>query len=141
MISFGGVLFFSFISNLLNTQLYCYHWAFASAALSYASQTVLSRSVASLFQVQQLRLESEEHSLKLEVTQTEAQEVKLSLEREKEQVRRELLGRVRELETLTEKLRRSEQQRRDAQQEAEAHERRNMEHGAALSEVRHKVGV
>lgn len=75
------------------------------------------------------------------MTQTEAQEARLSLEREKEQVRRELLGRVRELETLTEKLRRSEQQRRDAQQEAEARERRNMEHGVALSEVRHKVGV
>lgn len=123
------------------TLLLSLYRTFASAALSYASQTLLSCSVASLFQVQQLRLESEEHSLKLEVTQTEAQEAKLNLEREKEQVRRELLGRVRELETLTEKLRRSEQQRRDAQQEAEAQERRNMEHGAALSEVRHKVGV
>lgn len=90
-------------------------------------------------QVQQLRLDSEEHCLKLEVTQKEAQEVRVSLEREKEQVRRELLACVRELETLTEKLRRTEQQRRDAEQEAQARERRNVEHSVVLAEVRHKV--
>lgn len=89
--------------------------------------------------VQQLRLDSEEHCLKQEVTQKEAQEVRVSLEREKEQVRRELLAYVRELETLTEKLRRTEQQRRDAEQEVQAHERRNMEHSVVLAEVRHKV--
>ncbi|TDH13205.1 hypothetical protein EPR50_G00055090 [Perca flavescens] len=89
--------------------------------------------------VQQVRLESEECCLKLEMTQKEAREVKASLERETEQVRRELLGRLRELETLPDRLRRTEQQLRDAQQEADAHERRNMEHNAALSEVRHKV--
>lgn len=89
--------------------------------------------------VQQARLESEEYSLKLEVVQKEAREVQVSLEREKEQVRRELLGRLRELETLPDRLRKTEQQLRDAQQEAGAHERRNMENNAALSEVRHKV--
>nr|XP_020450765.1 outer dense fiber protein 2-like [Monopterus albus] len=89
--------------------------------------------------VQQARLESEEYSLKLEMTQKEVWEVKVSLEREKEQVRRELLGRVRELETLPDRLRRTEQQLRDAQQEADAHERRNMEHTSAISEVRLKV--
>uniref|UniRef100_UPI0037E79678 outer dense fiber protein 2-like n=1 Tax=Semicossyphus pulcher TaxID=241346 RepID=UPI0037E79678 len=89
--------------------------------------------------VQQARLESEECCLKLEVTQKEAREVKVSLEREKEQLRRELLTRLRELETLPDRLRRTEQQLRDAQQEADAHERRNMEHNSALSEVRHKV--
>lgn len=94
-----------------------------------------------LFQVQQVRLESEEYCLKLEMTQKDAQEVKLSLEREKEQVRRELLGRIRELETLPDKLRRTEQQLRDVQQEASVHERRNMEHSSALSDVRHKVCI
>ncbi|XP_026178369.1 outer dense fiber protein 2-like [Mastacembelus armatus] len=89
--------------------------------------------------VQQARMESEEYSLKLEVTQKEAWEAKVSLEREMEQVRRELLGRLRELETLPDRLRRTEQQLRDAQQEADAHERRNLEHNAAISEVRHKV--
>ncbi|XP_023250725.1 outer dense fiber protein 2-like isoform X4 [Seriola lalandi dorsalis] len=89
--------------------------------------------------VQQARLESEEHCLKLEMTQREMREVETSLEREKEQVRRELLGRLRELETLPDRLRRTEQQLRDAQQEADAHERRNAEHNSALSEVRHKV--
>lgn len=90
-------------------------------------------------QVQQARLESDEYCLKLERTQKEAREVKASLERETEQVRRELLGRLRELEALPDRLRRTEQQLREAQQEAEAHERRNMEHSSALSEVRHKV--
>ncbi|XP_044051158.1 outer dense fiber protein 2-like isoform X2 [Siniperca chuatsi] len=89
--------------------------------------------------VHQARLESEEYCLKLEMTQKEVREVRVSLERDKEQVRRELLGRLRELETLPDRLRRTEQQLRDAQQEADAHERRNMEHNSALSEVRHKV--
>ncbi|KAM3611928.1 uncharacterized protein V6R79_026028 [Siganus canaliculatus] len=89
--------------------------------------------------VQQARLESEEYCLKLEMTQKEARDVKVNLEREKEQVRRELLGRLTELEMLPDRLRRTEQQLRDVQQEANVHERRNMEHSAALSEVRHKV--
>lgn len=90
-------------------------------------------------QVQQLHLDSEENCLKLEVAQKEAQEVRVSQEREKEQVRRELLSYARELETLSEKLRRAEQQRRDAEQETQVHERRNMEHSVVLAEVRHKV--
>ncbi|XP_041643864.1 outer dense fiber protein 2-like isoform X2 [Cheilinus undulatus] len=89
--------------------------------------------------VQQARLESDDCRLKLEVTKQEARELKASLEREKEQLRRELLARLRELETLPDKLRRTEQQLRDAQQEAEAKERRNMEHSTTLSEIRHKV--
>ncbi|XP_029138055.2 outer dense fiber protein 2-like [Labrus bergylta] len=89
--------------------------------------------------VQQARLEAEEHRLKLEATQKEARELKVSLEREMEQLRRELLVRLRELEALPDRLRRSEQQLRDAQQEADAHQRRNVEHSSALSEVRHKV--
>ncbi|XP_034548944.1 LOW QUALITY PROTEIN: outer dense fiber protein 2-like [Notolabrus celidotus] len=89
--------------------------------------------------VQQARLESEECRLKLELTQKEAREGKVSLERETEQLRRELLTRLRELEALPDRLRRAEQQLRDAQQEADAHERRNVEHNSALSEVRHKV--
>ncbi|TMS03585.1 Outer dense fiber protein 2 [Larimichthys crocea] len=89
--------------------------------------------------VQQARLESEEYCLKLEMTQKEAREVQVSLEREKEQVRRELLSRVRELETLPDRLRRTEQQLREVQQEADVYERRNVEHNSSLSEVRHKV--
>ncbi|KAJ4941365.1 hypothetical protein JOQ06_011248 [Pogonophryne albipinna] len=89
--------------------------------------------------VQQVRLESEESLLKLETTQREAREVKLSLERGTEQVRRGLLGRLREMEALPDRLHRAEQQLRDAQQEAEDHQRRNVEHNSALSEVRHKV--
>ncbi|XP_047237575.1 outer dense fiber protein 2-like isoform X1 [Girardinichthys multiradiatus] len=91
--------------------------------------------------VQQARLESEEYCLKLEITQKEARELRVNLEKEKEkeQVRRELLARIQELEAMPEKLRRTEQQLRDAQEEADVQERRNMEHHAALSDVRHKV--
>ncbi|KAM6945189.1 outer dense fiber protein 2-like [Lycodopsis pacificus] len=89
--------------------------------------------------VQQVRLESEEHRLKLEATQEETREATVSLERETEQVRRELLGRLGELEALPDRLRRAELQLRGARQEADAHERRNAEHNSALAEVRQKV--
>ncbi|KAM4745263.1 outer dense fiber protein 2-like isoform 2-T2 [Anableps anableps] len=89
--------------------------------------------------VQKSRLESEEYCLKLEMTQEEARKLKASLEKEKEQVRRELLAQIQELEALPEKLRKTEQQLRYAQGEADVYERRKVEHHAALSEVRHKV--
>lgn len=66
-------------------------------------------------------------------------EVRLSLEVEKEQTRQELLGRLRELEAMADRLKRSEQQLRDAQQEAQQHERRNEEYSSGLAEVRQKV--
>lgn len=90
-------------------------------------------------QVQQGRLESDHFSLKLEVAQKDARDMKVSLERAKDQVRQELLGRLRELEMLPDRLRRTEQQLQEATQEAEALERRNQERSSALSEVRSKV--
>ncbi|XP_029915276.1 outer dense fiber protein 2b isoform X2 [Myripristis murdjan] len=89
--------------------------------------------------VQQARLEAEEYCLKLDVTQREARDAKLSLEREMEQLRRELLDRLIELEPLPDKLRRAELQLREAQQEADARERRSLEQSSALSDVRHRV--
>ncbi|XP_054894999.1 outer dense fiber protein 2-like [Poeciliopsis prolifica] len=89
--------------------------------------------------VHKARLESEEYCLKLEATQKEARELRVSLEKEKDQVKRELLNRLQELEVLPEKLRRTEKQLREAQDDAETHERRTLEHHAVLSEVRHKV--
>ncbi|XP_011491368.1 outer dense fiber protein 2 isoform X3 [Oryzias latipes] len=89
--------------------------------------------------VQQGRLESDHFSLKLEVAQKDARDMKVSLERAKDQVRQELLGRLRELEMLPDRLRRTEQQLQEATQEAEALERRNQERSSALSEVRSKV--
>ncbi|XP_058492312.1 outer dense fiber protein 2-like isoform X2 [Solea solea] len=85
--------------------------------------------------VQEARQEADDLCLKLQETQQETREVQESLEQEKERVRRELLARLRELETMPDRLRRAEQQLRDAQQEADAHQRRNMEHCSALSEV------
>lgn len=77
--------------------------------------------------------------MKLEKRQTETREMKLSLEVENEQMRQELLGRLRELETTADRLKRSEQQLRDAQQEAQQYERRNEEYSSGLAEVRQKV--
>ncbi|KAM8885861.1 outer dense fiber protein 2-like isoform 4-T6 [Spinachia spinachia] len=89
--------------------------------------------------VQQVRLESEEHRLQLEATREEAREAQASLEVEAERVKRELLGRLEELEALPDRLRRAEQRLRGAEREADAHQRRNEEHGSALAEVRRKV--
>lgn len=77
--------------------------------------------------------------MKLEMKQAEMRETKLSLEVEKEQTRQELLARLRELETMADRLKRSEQQLRDAQQEAQQYERRNEEYSSGLAEVRQKV--
>ncbi|KAL6114910.1 odf2 [Pungitius sinensis] len=89
--------------------------------------------------VQQLRRESEEHRLQLEATREEAREAQASLEVEATRVKRELLGRLGELEALPDRLRRAEQQLRGAEREAAAHRRRSEEHGSALAEVRRKV--
>lgn len=79
--------------------------------------------------------------MKLEMKQAEMRETKLSLEVEKEQTRQELLGRLRELETMADRLKRTEQQLRDAQQEAQQYERRNEEYSSGLAEVRQKVCI
>ncbi|XP_019725105.1 outer dense fiber protein 2 isoform X2 [Hippocampus comes] len=87
---------------------------------------------------QQADLQCEEQRLKVDEVQLEARQALAAQEREQEQLRKELL-RLRQLETLPERLRRSEQHLAQAQQEADAHQRRNLEHNAALAEVRHKV--
>lgn len=79
--------------------------------------------------------------MKLEMKQTEMREIKLSLEVEKEQMRQELLRRHGELETMADRLKRTEQQLRDAQQEAQQYERRNEEYSSGLAEVRQKVCI
>lgn len=92
-----------------------------------------------MLQVQRARLESEEYCLKLDISEKHAQGMKADLEREIEQVRRQLLGRLKELEPLPERLKRSELQLRVAQEETQTQERRNTEQNNALSELRHKV--
>lgn len=89
--------------------------------------------------MQQVRLESEENRLQLEATQEEAREAQASREVEAERVKRELLGRLGELEALPDRLRRAEQQLRGAEREADAHRRRSEEHDSALAEVTRKV--
>ncbi|XP_056144172.1 outer dense fiber protein 2-like [Lampris incognitus] len=110
-------------------------------ALQFKTSIRKQKSMVEMYKMkaEQARLESEEYSVKLSTTQREARELKGSLERELDQVRRELLCRLRELEPLPEKLRRTERQLREAQGEADAQGRRSTEQSAALSDVRHKV--
>lgn len=61
------------------------------------------------------------------------------LEQEIEEVRRELLGRLAELEPLPEALRRSELQLQEAQDRERSRERRNMELSTTLTDLRMKV--
>ncbi|XP_062310607.1 outer dense fiber protein 2-like isoform X1 [Osmerus eperlanus] len=88
---------------------------------------------------QKARSESVDHCLKLDAAGKEARELKANLEREIEHVRRQLLGRLKELEPLPERLRSSELQLREAQEQVDAQERRNMEQNSTLAELRHKV--
>lgn len=61
------------------------------------------------------------------------------LEQEIEQVRRQLLERLAELEPLPEALRRSELQLQEAQERERSQERRSMELSSTLTDLRMKV--
>lgn len=61
------------------------------------------------------------------------------LERDIEEVRRELLGRLAELEPLPEALRRAELQLEEAQDRERSQERRSMELSTTLTDLRMKV--
>lgn len=63
------------------------------------------------------------------------------LEQEIDQVRRELLGRLAELEPLPEALRRSELQLQEAQDKERSQERRSMELSTTLTDLRMKVAT
>ncbi|KAI1900679.1 hypothetical protein AGOR_G00052390 [Albula goreensis] len=90
-------------------------------------------------QVQKMQLEVDDYRLKLELAEKQAQEVRVELDQEVEVVRRQLLGRLAELELLPELLKRTEQRLREAEEQAHLHERRSTEQSSTLSEVRFKV--
>ncbi|XP_069025123.1 outer dense fiber protein 2 isoform X1 [Embiotoca jacksoni] len=90
-------------------------------------------------QVGKTRVEADEYSTQLAQVEREAQVVRGQLEQEVEDVRRDLLGRLAELEPLPEALRRSQLQLQEAQDRERSQERRNMELSTNRTELRMKV--
>ncbi|XP_012992133.2 outer dense fiber protein 2-like isoform X1 [Esox lucius] len=97
------------------------------------------KSKSDYVQVQVACLESEEYRLKVEISEKNARENKADLERETKQVRSELLGRLKELEPLSGRMKCSEWLLREAQGQIRTQERRIAEQNNALSELRYKV--
>ncbi|XP_070706338.1 outer dense fiber protein 2 [Pempheris klunzingeri] len=90
-------------------------------------------------QVGKTRAEADEYSARLAQAERDAQVVRGELEQEIEEVRRELLGRLAELEPLPEALRRSELQLQEAHDRERSQERCNMELSTTLTDLRLKV--
>ncbi|XP_078127042.1 outer dense fiber protein 2 isoform X1 [Sander vitreus] len=90
-------------------------------------------------QVGKTRAEADEYHAQLAQAEREAQAVRRELEQEVEEVRRELLGRLAELESLPEALRRSELQLQEAQDRERSQDRRSMELSTTLTDIRMKV--
>ncbi|KAG8010983.1 Outer dense fiber protein 2, partial [Nibea albiflora] len=90
-------------------------------------------------QVGKTRAEADEYHAQLSQVEQEAQAVRGELDREIEEVRRELLGRLAELEPLPEALRRSELQLQEAQDRERSQDRRSMELSTTLTDLRMKV--
>ncbi|XP_074473974.1 outer dense fiber protein 2 isoform X2 [Sebastes fasciatus] len=90
-------------------------------------------------QVGKTRAEAEEYRARLAQAEQEAQAVRGELQQEIEVVRRELLGRLAELEPLPEALRRSQFQLQEAQDKERIQERRVMELSTTLTDLRMKV--
>ncbi|KAA8584665.1 hypothetical protein FQN60_008450 [Etheostoma spectabile] len=90
-------------------------------------------------QVGKTRAEADEYHAQLAQAEREAQALRGELEREVEEVRRELLGRLAELESLPEALRRSKLQLQEAQDRERSQDRRSMELSTTLTDLRMKV--
>lgn len=73
------------------------------------------------------------------MAESEAQTVRDELDQEIQQVRKQLHGRLAELEPLPEALRHAEHQLQEAHEKERLQERRNVELSTSLSELRIKV--
>ncbi|XP_068190764.1 outer dense fiber protein 2 [Antennarius striatus] len=90
-------------------------------------------------QVENTRAEADEYCSQLAEAQREAQAARGGLEREVEEVRRELLTQLAELEPLPEALRRSELQLQDLQHRERRQERRSAELSTTLNDLQMKM--
>uniref|UniRef100_A0A673HXK7 Outer dense fiber protein 2 n=1 Tax=Sinocyclocheilus rhinocerous TaxID=307959 RepID=A0A673HXK7_9TELE len=85
-------------------------------------------------QVRKTRAEADEYSARLQVAESEAQAVRYELDQEIQKVRKQLQGRLTELEPLPEALRHAELQLQEAHEKERLQERRNTELGTSLAE-------
>uniref|UniRef100_A0A672S1L8 Outer dense fiber protein 2 n=1 Tax=Sinocyclocheilus grahami TaxID=75366 RepID=A0A672S1L8_SINGR len=90
-------------------------------------------------QVRKTRAEADEFSARLQVAESEAQAVRDELDQEIQKVRKQLQGRLTELEPLPEALRHAELQLQEAHEKERLQERRNTELGTSLAELRIKA--
>ncbi|XP_026052291.1 outer dense fiber protein 2 [Carassius auratus] len=90
-------------------------------------------------QVQKTRAEADEYSARLQVAESESQAVRDEIDQEIQKVRRQLQGRLAELEPLPEALRHAELQLQEAHEKERLQERRNTELGTSLAELRIKA--
>uniref|UniRef100_A0A8B9RIU5 Outer dense fiber protein 2 n=1 Tax=Astyanax mexicanus TaxID=7994 RepID=A0A8B9RIU5_ASTMX len=89
-------------------------------------------------QLQKTRAESDEYSVRLQQAERDARGVRQDLDEEIDQVRKQLLGRLTELEPLPEALRRCELQLQESQEKEYAQEKRSAELTSALADLRMK---
>ncbi|XP_056302664.1 outer dense fiber protein 2 isoform X1 [Danio aesculapii] len=90
-------------------------------------------------QNQKTRAEADEYAARLQMASSEAQAVRDELDQEIQQVRKQLQGRLSELEPLPEALRHAELQLQEAHEKERLQERRNNELGTSLTELRIKA--
>ncbi|KAF5903697.1 outer dense fiber protein 2 isoform X1, partial [Clarias magur] len=90
-------------------------------------------------QLQKTRAEADEYSLHAQQAEREARTLREELDQELDQARKQLMGRLNELEPLPDTLRRTEFQLQEAQENERVQERRNNELTTSLAELRVKV--
>ncbi|MGH0157218.1 UNVERIFIED_CONTAM: hypothetical protein FKN15_044026 [Acipenser sinensis] len=90
-------------------------------------------------QVLKTRSEADEYSLKLELAEEEGRQIREELNKEIDLVRRQLQGRMAELEPLPELLKLTERKLQESQEQVQSCDRRAAEQSSALTELRVKV--
>ncbi|KAK3555340.1 hypothetical protein QTP86_014935 [Hemibagrus guttatus] len=90
-------------------------------------------------QLQKTRAEADEYSVHVQQAEREARALREELDQELDQARKQLMGRLSELEPLPDALRRAELQLHEAQEKERLQERRNAELTTGLAELRVKV--
>lgn len=112
------------------------YWIQRSIVLIFVSSP---NPVPVTVQVEKTRAEADEYCARLAQVEQEAQAARREVEKEIDEVRGELLGRLAELEPLPEVLRRTELQLQEARDRERSQERRSVELGATLTDLRMKV--
>ncbi|XP_039620251.1 outer dense fiber protein 2-like isoform X2 [Polypterus senegalus] len=90
-------------------------------------------------QILKTRTEADEYCLKLEMAERESQKLHEEVNKEVELVRRQLQGRLTDLEPLPELLKATELKLQDCQEQVQSYEKKTVEQSTILTELRVKV--